>query len=262
MTQRRRGGAGAFAFAMVGMALAGYGTPASAQSLDNLLAQQAAADQAAAAAQREIDQLHDEAQGMAEKYRQALTDAASLEKYNEHLAVQVRSQADEVASIRNQLAEIETTDREVQPLMQRMVETLEQFVALDVPFLLEERNHRVATLKEMMGRADVTISEKYRRILEAYQIEMEYGRTLEAWEGKLGEGDAAKTVEFVRVGRVSLMYQTLDGRETGYWDAAQKSWVADDDYRQPVTEALRVAKKRGAPDLLRVPVPAPVEAKS
>jgi hypothetical protein len=235
---------------------------ASAQSVDAVLAQQAGADQAATAAQREVDKLSDEAQEMADRYRQALTDAESLTKYNEHLAVQVKSQADEVASLRRQLTEVETTDREIQPLMQRMVETLEQFVSLDVPFLIEERKARVETLKQMMARADITISEKYRRILEAYQIEMEYGRTLEAWEGKLGEGDGAKTVEFVRLGRVSLMYQTLDGDETGYWDAQQNQWVVDGDYRQAVREALRVAKKKGAPDLLRVPVPAPVEFQS
>jgi hypothetical protein len=262
MRHEERGRLRAGGFAVLGAALATAGMGAWGQSLDNLLAQQAAADQAAAAAQRQIDELHDEAQGMAEKYRQALSDAASLTKYNAQLEVQVKSQGDEVASMRRQLAEIETTDREIQPLMQRMVETLEKFVAYDVPFLLEERTRRVATLKEMMGRADVTISEKYRRILEAYQIEMEYGRTLEAWEGTLGEGDAGKTVEFVRVGRISLMYQTLDGRESGYWDAQQGKWVEDDDYRQAVTEALRVAKKKGAPDLLRVPVPAPEEVKS
>ena len=91
-----------------------------------------------------------------------------------------------MATIEQQLLEIETTSREVLPLMQQMLDTLEQFVALDVPFLLEERTKRVATLKEMMARADVTISEKYRRILEAYQVEMDYGRTIEAYEGELG----------------------------------------------------------------------------
>src|SRR5687767_14528110 len=235
---------------------------ASAQSVDTVLAQQAGADQAATAAQPEVDRLSDEAQDMAERYRQALTDAEALTQYNEHLAMQVKSQSDEVASLRRQLTEVETTDREIQPLMQRMVETLEKFVSYDVPFLLDERNARVETLKQMMTRADITISEKYRRILEAYQIEMEYGRTLEAWEGELGEGEAARTVEFVRLGRVSLMYQTLDGDETGYWDAQQGQWVEDDDYRQAVREALRVAKKKGAPDLLRVPVAAPVELES
>jgi len=123
---------------------------------------------------------------------------------------------------------------------------------------VEERAKRVATLKSLMPRADVTISEKYRRILEAYEIEMEYGRTLEAYDGKLEAGSGEpKTVEFVRLGRVSLMYRTSDGKETGYWDVDQKKWVVDNSYAHAVKEAMRVAKKQGAPDLLFVPVPAP-----
>jgi hypothetical protein len=169
-----------------------------------------------------------------------------------------------MASINKQLEEVETTSREVTPLMQRMLDTLGEFVALDIPFLLEERNHRVETLKQMMGRADVTISEKYRRILEAYQIEEDYGRTIEAYEAKLGEGADARTVQFLRVGRVALLYQTIDGRETGYWDAQKKGWVVDNDYRRSFKEGLAVAKKLRAPEMLLVPVPAPKveEAKS
>ncbi len=113
-----------------------------------------------------------------------------------------------------------------------------------------------------MARADVTISEKYRRILEAYQIELEYGRTLDAYEGRLGTGADARTVEFVRLGRVTLMYRTLDGSETGYWDASKKDWVIDDSYKESVEEALRVARKDGAAELLTVPVPAPQEVRS
>ena len=107
------------------------------------------------------------------------------------------------------------------------------------------------------GRSDVAISEKYRRILEAYQIELEFGRTLEAYNGMLGEGAQARTVQFVRLGRISLMYQTLDGTETGYYDAQAKAWVEDESYTESVTAALAVARQEGAPDLLRVPVPAP-----
>jgi hypothetical protein len=167
-----------------------------------------------------------------------------------------------MASLERQLKEVETTSREVLPLMRRMLDTLEQFVALDLPFLPEERKKRVATLLEMMDKANVTISEKFRRIVEAYQIEMEYGRTLEAYEGKLGEGEDARTVQFLRVGRVALMYQTLDQKETGYWNAEKKDWVPDDSYRSAFAKNLAVAKKLGAPDLLVVPVPAPKKVES
>jgi len=230
----------------------------SAQTLEGVVAAQAEADKAAAGSQQRINEIQDRTQDALGKYLQAVAEAESLKKYNDQLGAQVKSQREEIASIEKQLVDIETTVREVQPLMQRMVETLEKFVGLDVPFLLEERTKRVNGLKEMMARADVTISEKYRRILEAYQIELEYGRTLDAYEGKLPGGE--KTVEFVRLGRISLMYQTPDGEETGYWDQAQRGWVRDDGYSHEVKEALRVAKKIGAPDLLTVPVPAPQEA--
>ncbi|MGH2571780.1 MAG: DUF3450 domain-containing protein, partial [bacterium] len=178
-------------------------------------------------------------------------------KYNEQLRKQVEDQRVRLADINRQIQEIETTQRDVLPLMERMIQTLDQFVGLDVPFLLEERRKRVQTLKDVLTRGDVANSEKYRRILEAYQIEMEYGRTLDAYETTLGEGDAAKLVECVRLGRISLMYRTPDGKETGYWDAEKKSWVVDDGYARDVREALRVARKQGASDLLMVPVPAP-----
>jgi hypothetical protein len=230
---------------------------ARAASLDSVLAEQKATDTAAVEAQTKIDALKDETQDMAVKYREALAVAESMQKYGDQLSAQLDSQNRQLAEIKRQLAEIEVTQRDILPLMERMIATLERFVELDVPFLVEERRNRVATLKQLLGRADVSTSEKYRRILEAYQIEMEYGRTLDAYTGKLGEGADARTVQFVRLGRVTLMYQTLDGDETGYWNAAEKAWVVDAEYARDVKRALSVAKKEGAPDLVMLPVPAP-----
>jgi hypothetical protein len=246
------------------------GAGAKPAPLERALNERIEADAEERAAQQRVDALDDATQKMLTEYRRALSDAESYQTYAKQLESQVQSQNDEKAAIEQQLVEIETTSREVLPLMQRMLDTLEQFVALDVPFLLEERSKRVATLKEMMARADVTISEKYRRILEAYQVEMDYGRTIEAYEGELaGEGDPStaregdpRTVQFLRVGRVTLLYQTLDGRETGYWDADRKSWVVAPEYGASFKEGIGVAKKARAPEMLIVPVPAPKEAQS
>jgi seryl-tRNA synthetase len=236
--------------------------PASAQ-LDRALTQQTQTDQRAAQSQNTINQVRDQTVDSAGKYAQAVAEAESLERFNAQLNEQVKSQQDEIASIEKQLTDIETTNREVQPLMQQMVDTLEQFVKADVPFLIDERTGRVRRLKEIMDRADVTISEKYRQILEAYQIELDYGRTLDAYDGRLpGAGGAFRTVEFVRLGRISLMYRTLDGSETGYWDQGQKKWIPDSSYAEAIEQALRVARKNGAPELLTVPVPAPQEVRS
>jgi hypothetical protein len=135
-----------------------------------------------------------------------------------------------------------------------MLDTLREFVELDTPFLIEERRKRVANLQDVMNRADVTISEKYRRVVEAYQIEMEYGRTMSSYRQTLADGREA---EMVRLGRVSLMYRTVEDGETGYWDNDSKAWVPDPDSARAIEEALAIAKEERAPDLIVVPVPAP-----
>lgn len=255
-----------FAWAGPALAWAGLvlGAPAfaaigSPERLDGLLTAQAAADRAAKASQDTVEKLDDQTQDLTQRYRRVIENTKSIKDYSDHLRAQVQSQREEIASIQEQLASIESTSRDVFPLMQNMVSTLDEFVKLDVPYLIEERTKRVQGLKDVMDRADVTVSEKYRRILEAYQIEMEAGRTMEAYDGMIGEGDAAKAVSFLRVGRIALAYQTTDGSETGYWDKSQKAWVVDNDYAHDVREGLRIARKMTAPDLVRVPVPAPVE---
>ena len=146
--------------------------------------------------------------------------------------------------------------------MQQMVDTLAQFIELDVPFLLEERTARVKNLQDLMPRADVSDLREVSLDPRGLPDRARLRRSLEAYEGRLGTGADARTVEFARLGRVSLMYRTLDGSETGYWDANKKTWVVDPSYAEAVEEAIRVARGDGAPDLLTVPVPAPQEVRS
>lgn len=257
MKLKRSTGSLALASAVIALLTA---APASTQTpqtgkVNSVINEQVKTEEAARASQKRVEALDEETTKMLADYRQMLAETSSLKSYNEQLGTQVKSQEEQIADMNQQLGQIETTSREVLPMMDKMLATLDQFVKLDVPFLTEERANRVAQLKDMMSRADVSTSEKYRRIVEAYQIEMEYGRTIEAYQGKVGE----KTVDFLRAGRVSLMYQTLDGKETGYWDANEKAWKKDDDYADSIRAGLKVAKKQAAPDFVTVAVRAPKE---
>ncbi|MCH9827902.1 MAG: DUF3450 domain-containing protein [Gammaproteobacteria bacterium] len=245
------------ALAAVGVVVlnAGVQSASAQQAVDAALAEQVTVEKDAQGSESRVAKLGDETNAMLAEYRQAVAELQSLKVYHDQLELQVESQRHEIGDINKQLDEIETTSREVLPLMQKMVSTLEQFVKFDVPFLPEERTKRITDLKALMARADVSISEKYRRILEAYQIEAEYGRTLEAYEGQIGK----KTVEFLRAGRVAVLYQTLDGRESGYWDATADDWVVDNSYRGAMEEGLKVAKKQSAPDFVEIAVPAAQE---
>lgn len=228
---------------------------AGAGALDEAIDTQVDTDVAAQQSQEKIDKLADETTDMLAEYREVLRQTQSLRAYNDQLDKLVNSQRAELESIGRQLKNIETTQRDIVPLMTKMVEVLEQFVALDIPFLQQERNNRVVALKTMMGRADVTLAEKYRRIMEAYQVETEYGRTIEAYQADLPGAEDDRTVDFLRIGRVSLYYLTLDGREAGIWDTANQQWqVLPDDYLQPIADGLKVARKQLPPDLLTLPV--------
>lgn len=228
---------------------------ANAGPLDEAVDTQVETDVAAQKSQENIDNLADETIDMLAEYRDTLRQTQSLRAYNDQLENLVDSQKSELVSIKQQLKNIETTQRDIVPLMLKMIDVLEQFVSLDVPFLQEERNNRIVALKTMMGRADVSLSEKYRRIMEAYQVETEYGRTIEAYQAELGQQDDGRTVDLLRIGRVSLYYLTLDGMEAGMWNQQTQQWqTLPDSYLQPITDGLKVARKQLPPDLLVLPV--------
>lgn len=212
--------------------------------------------------QVKVDQLSDQASQLLDDFRLVVSETESLRSYNDQMTRLVSSQEKEMASIRKQILEIETTNKEVVPLMLKMLDSLESFVALDVPFLKEERQRRVDSLREMMDRADVSTSEKYRRVLEAFQVENEYGRSIEAYSETINTDGENRTVDFLRIGRVALIYQTLDGREARLWDQGQKDWVElPGRYRSAINDGLRIARRQAAPDILTLPIPAPEGAK-
>ena len=220
--------------------------------LQNTIDLQIKTELTAKKSQKKIDELADQADQMLAEYQNLLRQAESLRIYNNQLDKLVLSQQGEIDSIAEQLINMETTQREIVPLMLKMVEVISQFVALDIPFLPEERQFRVAELQTIMERADVSLAEKYRRVLEAYQVETEYGRTIEAYQDELELDERIRTVNFLRIGRVGLYYLTLDGQQAGVWDAGWRP--LDSEYRQAIDKGLKVANKQLPPDLLVLPI--------
>ena len=231
---------------------------AASDSLNKSISIQTDMDNAARTSQKKINGIADQSQQMLEEYRFVLRKTESLKIYNDHLEKLIAAQDDEIVSISKQIDDIEVTNREIVPLMLKMLQTLKRFIELDIPFLAEERRNRVDSLTDMMNRADVTTSDKFRRIMEAYQIETEYGRTIEAYKGQLDSAENKRSVDFLRVGRLALFYQTLDTRESGIWKQDTNSWeILPDKYRLSIKEGIRIARKQAAPALLILPVNTP-----
>lgn len=212
-------------------------------------------NESAAKSQEKINGITDQIDSKLQQFKTLMKEIEGLEVYNTQLRKQINNQEQEMADLNAAIDEVSVVERQITPLMMRMIDGLEQFVALDVPFLPEERANRVADLRAMMDRADVAASEKFRRVMEAYQVEMDYGRTMEAYSGIHSINGQERDVEFLRLGRTALIYQTRDASMQGVWNKQTRQWEElDSSYRTQITKGLRMAKKQLAPDLLLLPV--------
>jgi len=232
------------------------------KALTGMFERRAEGNDESAALQKQIDEISDATDDLVAKYRTALKQIDSIGVYNGQLRGLISSQEEELTSLQEQLDRVEEVGRSVTPLMLRMIDALEATVNLDLPFLLDERTADVAALRTLMTKASVSTSEKYRMIMETYQNENEYGRTIEAYRANLEIDGGVVKVDFLRFGRIALVYQTLDGREAGVWNQQTHSWdKLDPSYRTAIREGLRIARKQSAPDLIRLPLPVPAGGK-
>ncbi len=205
--------------------------------------------------QSKVDSLVEQTRDIVQQYRDTIRKSDSLQTYNDQLAKLVKSQNESLASIQRQLDNAEETQRSIVPLMLNMIDTLDKFIALDMPFLKTERNERIALLKSMMDRSDVTLPDKYRRIMESYLIELEYGRTIESYSETVAMNGQEYTVDVLRVGRLSMTFQTPDGELSGVWNKVSRKWEElSDNYNRSIKLGLQVAKKQAPPELIKLPV--------
>ena len=208
--------------------------------------------------QEKITDLSIETQELLGEYRIVLQQIDRLIAYNDYVERLITDQEEQIIDINRQLQEFALIERGIVPLMLESIETLDRFIDLDVPFLLEERKDRVNRLRVIMNESDITVSEKFRQIMAAYQIETSFGSDIEAYTGFLEIDGENRQVDFLRIGRTSLTYQTPDQNQTGFWNKQTQEWEdLPRKYTDHVKEGLRIAKKQITPDLIQLPVEAP-----
>jgi hypothetical protein len=247
-----------FAGAILLLAVAAQG-----QSLNDVLKANQEVVRLAQASQERVDEIVEDTRSALEKYRAVTKEIDGLQIYNTLLQRQVDDQLAEIAKIESSIERVTEIERQITPLMLDMVESLAQFIELDVPFLAEERAERIGRLREALERADVSVAEKFRIVLEAYEIEVDYGRNIETYKLLLPIDGVERSVDMLRIGRVALMYQSEDGTLSGAWDNKAREWVALDDSlaRNEIRKGIRMASGQLAPDLLLLPISAPEDTR-
>ncbi|MBT8147737.1 MAG: DUF3450 domain-containing protein [Gammaproteobacteria bacterium] len=237
------------------LCLSGLAPGAFGQDPDTPLQEQQQYQQDAQQSQQRIEALDDETMVLVASYNREIDRYEDLLTYNENLRQLLASQEQERIRIRSELDEVEIVRQEIVPLIVEMVDILEQFVEIDHPMLEAERQSRVQSLRSIIARADVDIAEKYRRVIEAYQIEAEYGQTLEAYEAQALVDGREITVDYLRVGRVGLFYLSLDRQQAGIWDSQVRDWHRlPDQYLEDLEFAIRVAREQAPPNLIELPL--------
>ena len=215
-------------------------------------------NQNAIASQKRIDSMALQTQKMLEEYQQITLNTEYQNTYNYELKQLQADQEAELASLQQQIDEINVTQLRIMPLMNSMADSLEKFVVLDMPFHQEDRVNGVIQLKQHLRNPSLPLPDKYRLLLEAYQIENDYGRSVESFRDTLEVGGDSLSVEFLRIGRVALYYRTLDGVTSGYWNQDARDWQAlPAEFNRNIADAIRVAGNQVAPQLLRLPMVKP-----
>ncbi|MYD43928.1 MAG: DUF3450 domain-containing protein [Gammaproteobacteria bacterium] len=227
-------------------------------TLDDVYAVAEAINNDARASQAKITEDVDATNELLNDYKAVLKINDGLRVYNRQLERQIANQERQIATLNKSIDDVTVIQRQIVPLMWRMIDGLEQFVDLDMPFLLEERRDRIDRLRDLMERADVAVSEQFSQVLRAYQIENEYGRTLTPYTGEISVDGQTRIVDILQVGRVALIYQTTDASETGFWNKKSRQWeVLGDEFTTPTRNGLKMARKQLTSGLFVVPVHAP-----
>ena len=229
-----------------------------AQTVDQILQADQRRLNLAQQSQERINNIVEGTRSLEDQYRAINKEIDGLKVYNRLMRAQVEGQAAVLEDISLSMDQVDVINRQIFPLMERMIDGLEQSISLDIPFLMDERTTRVNDLKAIMERSDVSVAEKFRKVMEAYQIENDYGTTIENYEQSLTlEGEGTRAFNMLRIGRVGLYFQSDDTKITGRWDNNARDWVIDNSARNEVRKGLRVARQLIAPELIIVPVSAP-----
>nr|WP_320049956.1 DUF3450 domain-containing protein [uncultured Desulfuromonas sp.] len=166
-----------------------------------------------------------------------------------------------IADLKRQKEQMSLLRKELEPFLDSSVETLHEDVAGDLPFLDLERSERLTFLDQSLTDPDLPLSEKLRRVLEALQVEADYGNSVEVTEQTLPLAGGDTMVEVLRLGRIGLFYISPNGDKVGQWDEKKRVWKPlPEDYRDTVRVTIDIIEQKRAAELIDLPLPEAVRA--
>jgi uncharacterized protein DUF3450 len=229
-----------------------------AQSVDDVLRADQRRISLAQESQERINKVVERTRSLEDQYRSINKEIDGLRVYNRLMTAQTNGQKATLEDIALSMDQVDVINRQIFPLMERMIDGLEQSIALDIPFLIDERNKRVETLKGIMERSDVSVAEKFRKVMEAYQIENDYGSSSEWYLQEIELDGTVREYKMLRIGRIGLYFQSDDTSVTGWWNVKNSAYEeVDSANRNEIRKGLRIARQLVAPELVLIPLQVP-----
>lgn len=241
-----------------------FSLSAQADALDNAREIEHQTNQNAVEMQSKIDQNSDQRLDLQTKIEQIKEQIENQTIYQEHLASLVENQTQELKKSDRELSQINQTREGIVPLMYKMLAGLEDMQAQGIPLKNKIRQKRLDDLKHLMTRADISEGEKFRRLLEAYQIEIDYGNKVSRYQDeiKLADGDV-REVELLSVGKVALIARSQDHQTQWLWSQEEQAWQPlPSEQIASINQAFDVASGKSAPELIQVPISAQLVTQS
>ncbi len=205
--------------------------------------------------QHQEEQWRNDKQKLLAHYDQLEQEKTQLTARKQALEEQVASAKTRIATRQKQLDDIEQIQTSITPLIAGLIEELQQFVTSDLPFLTEERRERIRRLVALRDDPEVTVSEKFRKVMEAMLIEVEYGNTIEVYQETIETGGRQTLVDIFRLGRLALFFQSLDQKECGFYNVADSTWQSlPTSYNRTILSAMEIGAKQRPVELLTLPL--------
>lgn len=227
--------------------------------VDETLNSQVDANIPGVVAQKEIDNLDEQAKKLYYEFKDTVSEYEGLRRYDDQLEKIVFSQEEEINSILKQIDSLDNVNKEILPFLKETIDSLRKFVNLDIPFLKESRLARLDNLDSIILKSNVTTAEKFRKVFEAYQVETAFGNTIETYPGFIELEGQTITVDYFRMGRLGWYYRSANGKESGYWNKFEDSWVhTNGKLNDEIKLALDIANRQTPPNFITLPVQ-PVE---
>jgi hypothetical protein len=228
--------------------------------LDEALRVARQSTQEGAQAQEQITQLATAADNAEGQYLAAQEQIESQRIFLDQQRVFLLSQQNELNALRTQLERVGSIEVDLAPMLLDMYVALEEFINEDLPFQMDVRQERLSNIQTSLGDANISAAERYRLLLNAYEIEMGYGRSLRAYSEEIDVDGVPQAADVLQIGRVALIREiggnfdilTQDNRE---WRPVPGSMAVD------VERAFRIAREVTTPEVFTAPLPGPTDAR-